>query len=171
MIFMSQSGLTDSTRERDWDRWYFEHLTIMVSVPGISSAQRFKTATPGYSPSLAMYSVAHAGVFEDPYYLSVRGMGEWLSLIDRQYYKRNLFDGVKCAPPVGAGELLLVADRDAPQPGLGGVEWSWLVSAGIDRSTPYRGIAVVDADSAESLRKLSDIAVYEPASSRHMPNN
>ncbi|MES2564792.1 MAG: hypothetical protein V4637_19015 [Pseudomonadota bacterium] len=169
MIFMSQSGLTDTTRERDWDRWYFEHLTIMVTVPGISSAQRFKTVTPGYPPSLAMYSVASAQVFQDPYYLSVRGMGEWLSLIDRRYYRRNLFDGLKHAPQVAAGEVLLVADREAPEAGLAAIEWSWLAVAGIDRSTPYRGIAVVDADDAESLSKLSDIAVYEPASSYHKP--
>lgn len=89
MIFMSQSGITDASRERDWDRWYFDHLALMVSVKGIGSAQRFKTSTPGFPPSLAMYSVATPDVFQDPYYLSVRGMGEWLSLIDRQYYKRN----------------------------------------------------------------------------------
>lgn len=170
MIFMSQSGLTDTTRARDWDRWYFEHLTIMVTVPGISSAQRFKTATPGYPPSLAMYSVAGAEVFQDPYYLSVRGMGEWLSLIDRQYYKRNLFDGLTRAPEVIAGDVLLVVDRIVPETALAGIEWSWLTVAGIDRSTPYRGIAVVDDDIAEPLRTLSDIAVYEPASSYHKPS-
>ena len=169
MIFMSQSGLTDTTRERDWDRWYFEHLNIMVTVPGISSAQRFRTVTPDYSPSLAMYSVAGAQVFEDPYYLSVRGMGEWSSLIDRRYYKRNLFDGLKYAPQVAAGKVLLVADRESPEVGLASIEWSWLAVAGIDRSTPYRGIAVVDADDAEPLRKAGDIAVYEPASSYHKP--
>lgn len=169
MIFMSQSGLTDPSREGDWDRWYFEHLTIMVTVSGIGSAQRFKTATPGFPPSLAMYSVVSADVFQDPYYLSVRGMGEWRSLIDQQHYKRNLFDGLTHAPQVSAGDVLLVADRDAPEAGLAGMEWSWLVSAGIDRSTPYRAISVVDADLAEPLRALSDIAVYEPASSCHKP--
>ena len=58
MIFMSQSGLADPAREKEWDGWYAEHLRTMVTVPGISSAQRLKTTSRGYPPSLAMYTVA-----------------------------------------------------------------------------------------------------------------
>ena len=54
MIFMSQSGITDPARAVEWDAWYVEHLRIMLTVPGISSTQRFKTDSPGYPPSLAM---------------------------------------------------------------------------------------------------------------------
>jgi hypothetical protein len=169
MIFMSQSGITDPARESDWDRWYVGHLDLMASVPGIASAQRFKTATPGHPPSLAMYSVASAAVFEDPYYLSVRGMGEWLALIDRRHYKRNLFEGAQLAPQVRDGEVLLVADRAAPDAALGGAEWTWLECVGIDRSTPFRGIAVVDAARGDSLARGAPIAVYRPASPRHTP--
>ena len=164
---MSQSGLTDASRERDWDRWYVEHLTIMASVPGVASAQRFKTASPGYSPSLAMYSVTSEKVFQDPYYLSVRGMGEWLELIDRRHYKRNLFEGLEYAPEVADRERLLVADRARPEPGLGGVDWTCLECAGIDRSTPYRGIAVVPADIAPKVAASANIAVYEPVTPVH----
>ena len=169
MIFMSQSGITDPSREADWDAWYFKHLEIMATVPGISSAQRFRTTSAGHSPSLAMYSVASAEVFQDPYYLSVRGMGEWLPLIDKRWYKRNLFDGAKVAPAVNAGQCLLVADRDRPENGLTDVDWLWLECAGIDRSTPYRGIAVVSRDAAERARKHEGIGVYEPASERYTP--
>ena len=48
MIFMSQSGITDPARSADWDAWYVEHLNVMRSVPGISSAQRFATDAPAY---------------------------------------------------------------------------------------------------------------------------
>lgn len=161
MIFMSQSGLLDASRERDWDAWYVEHLRIMATVPGIASAQRFKTASPGYSPSLAMYSVASAAVFEDPYYLSVRGMGEWLTLIDRRHYKRNLFDGLDRAPEVTDGSVLVVADRPQPREGPAGIEFTWLACAGIDRSTPYRGIAVVKHAAADAL-SAADVGVYRP---------
>ena len=54
MIFISQSGITDHTRETQWDQWYIEHLRIMVTVPGISSAQRFKADTPGFPPSVPL---------------------------------------------------------------------------------------------------------------------
>lgn len=169
MIFMSQSGITEPGRERDWDQWYVDHLDIMVSVPGISSAQRFKTSTPGHSPSLAMYSVASANVFQDPYYLGVRGMGEWLELIDRQHYRRNLFEGLDRAPEVPEADVLLVADRPAPEDDPGGVHWTWLRCVGIDRSTPYRGIALVDAARARSLEAAQSIALYRPASVCHKP--
>src|SRR5262245_33970359 len=112
MIFMSQSGITDPARAADWDVWYLEHLNIMLTVPGVSSAQRFVTEAPGYSPSLAMYTMRGAEVFQDPYYLSVRGMGEWQQLVDRQHYHRNLFSGLDRAPPVPTHARLIVADRE-----------------------------------------------------------
>src|SRR6185503_1939214 len=115
MIFMSQSGLTDPAREAEWDAWYVEHLRVMATVPGIGSAQRFKTATPGHSPSLAMYSIASADVFADPYYQRVRGMGEWRPLIDTRHYRRNLFAGLDAAPDVRDDQTLLVLDRERPE--------------------------------------------------------
>jgi hypothetical protein len=164
MIFISQSGITDATREAQWDQWYPGHLRLMATVPGISSAQRFKTGTPGFPPSLAIYSVASAAIFDDPYYLSVRGMGEWLPLIDRRYYRRNLFEGLERAPLVADDARLLVADRAQPEGAIGGIEFIWLKSVGIDRSTPYRGIAVVDAAQLPSLD--ATVAVYRPVTPR-----
>jgi hypothetical protein len=162
MIFMSQSGLTEPAREADWDAWYIEHLRIMASVQGVDSAQRFKTATPGHPPSAAMYTMRSAGVFQDPYYLSIRGLGEFLPLIDRRYYRRNLFAGLDQAPEVAAGEVLLVWDAPAPREAPG-IEFSWLEAVAVDRSTPWRGIAVVTADRAAQLGDHGNIAHYRPA--------
>lgn len=166
MIFNSQSGITDRTRESDWSQWYFEHLRIMATVPGVFSAQRFTTAHTGHPPSLAMYGVASAEVFRGEYYLSVRGMGEWLPLIDRQWYRRNLFDGLDRAPIVNEDQLLLVADRDAPDASLAALPFAWLKVAGIDRSTPCRGIAVVNKNALPVLP--ANVAIYTPASKRYV---
>jgi hypothetical protein len=165
MIFISQSGLIAGQDEAAWDQWYIEHLRIMATVPGIASAQRFKTDTHGFPPSLAMYSVASPAVFNDPYYLSVRGMGKWLPLIDRQYYKRNLFDGLEHAPVVADDAYLLVADRERAEAAIAGIEFTWLKSVAIDRSTPYRGIAVSQRPPALD----PTVAVYRPATPRVMP--
>ncbi len=159
MIFMSQSGLVDSTRASDWDAWYVDHLRIMLTVPGISSAQRFTTDMPGYPPSLAMYSVAGEEVFDDPYYRSVRGMGEWLPLIDRRYYQRNLFSGLERAPAVILGAALLVADREREDAALADLGLTWLTCIGIDRSTTLRGIAVV----TDLTAARPGVAIYRPA--------
>jgi hypothetical protein len=166
MIFNSQSGITDRTREADWAQWYLEHLRLMATVPGVYSAQRFTTTHTRHPPSLAMYGVASAQVFHGEYYLRVRGMGEWLPLIDKQWYRRNLFEGLDAAPAVNDDQVLLVADRDAPDAALAALSLVWLKVAGIDRSTPYRGIAVINRDRVPALP--GDVAVYTPASQRYV---
>lgn len=167
MIFMSQSGLLDPARAREWDAWYVEHLRVMVTVPGISSAQRFTTGRPDHSPSLAMYSVASAGVFTDPYYQRVRGMGAWLPLIDTRHYRRNLFAGLETAPNVPDDRALVVVDRERPAE-VPGLALTWLETVGLDRSTPYRGIAVVTCAAAEALAGY-DVGVYRPVAARTVP--
>jgi hypothetical protein len=159
MIFMSQSGLTDPSREAAWGEWYVEHLRIMKTVNGIDSAQRFTTKSAGYSPSLAMYTIASETVFRDPYYLSIRGMGEWKPLIDTRYYHRNLFAGLDAAPHAGPGQLLIVADRSEPDPSL---PLTWLAAVALDRSTPYRGIRVIPEAQRHAFEG-SDVGIYAPA--------
>jgi hypothetical protein len=166
MIFMSQSGLADLTREKEWDAWYVDHLRIMLTVPGISSAQRFKSRTPGYPLSLAMYTIASAAVFQDPYYQRVRGMGEWLPLIEKRHYRRNLFEGLDAAPDVAEGHVLIIADRDRPADPAG-VTLAWLKAVGLDCSTPYRGIAVVASAGAEAMAASGGVAIYRPATARN----
>jgi hypothetical protein len=162
MIFMSQSGLIDASREADWDVWYEEHLDLMRSVPGFHSAQRFKTTSAGYSPSTAMYTLASADVFNDPYYLRNRGMGEWKPLIDLRHYKRNLFEGLDAAPHVAADQVLLMADRDMPDPALPGM--SWLRAVAIDKSTPVRGIQVISAGDVSKWSGHERLGIYQPFS-------
>ena len=161
MIFISQSGLTDPSRSKEWDAWYLEHLRVMLSVPAVSTAQRFLTDSPGYSPSLAMYTVPGPEVFTDPYYLSVRGMGGWSAFIDKRHYHRNLFTGLDRAPAVAADQRLIVADRSREDAALASVGLTWLACVGIDRSTALRGIAVLDGAAADGLRER-DVGIYRP---------
>jgi hypothetical protein len=161
MIFMSQSGLTTPGRQAAWDQWYLEHLQVMLTVDGIDSAQRFTLVHGDASPSLAIYTIASPEVFQDAYYQRIRGMGEWLPLIDRRYYQRNVFTGLDAAPEVPETAMLLVADRRAPEPMPVGIAWTWLEAVGLDRSTPYRGMAVTP--HADAISELgADVAVYRP---------
>lgn len=165
MIFMSQSGLTEPARQAEWDQWYTTHLQVMLTVNGIDSAQRFKLMQGQNAPSLAIYTVTSPEVFQDPYYLRIRGMGEWLQLIDRRYYRRTLFAGLDAAPDVPAGQILLVADYEQPTPVLADCAWTWLEAVALDRSPPYRGVAVVS--SAEAVRApAAGISSYRPITGR-----
>ena len=169
MIFMSQSGITDPTKEPQWAQWYVEHLRIMRTVDGITSAERFQTTSPDWSPSLAMYSIRSPEVFVDPYYQKIRGMGPWLTLIDKRFYRRNLFEGVAAtdirAPEVPAGSVLVVTDQTQPafsteDAAFAGVRFTWLRAVGLDQSTPYRGISVMPHARALGLPTRSDLALY-----------
>ena len=164
MIFMSQSGLVDASRDEEWDDWYIEHCRLMATVPGISSAQRFRTDTPDAPPSLAMYSIAAPEVFEDPGYLSVRGFREWQPHIDRRHYHRNLFAGLEYAPVIGEGAYLHIVDCGTSAAAELGREFVWLESLGLDRSTPYRGVAVVE--TAEPSTVAASVARYRPVTER-----
>jgi len=170
MIFISQSGLTDPSRAEEWDAWYLEHLRIMLSVPAVATAQRFLTESPGYSPSLAMYTVPGPELFSDSYYLSVRGMGGWAEFIDKRYYHRNLFSGLDRAPAVTATRRLVVADREHEDAALAGLGVTWLKCAGIDYSTPLRGIAVLDAAAGDKLSGR-DLGVYRPVTEQMVSEN
>ena len=77
----------------------------------------------------------------------------------------NLFAGLDIAPEVPDTGLLLVADRDEPEPMLAGIAWTWLEAVGLDRSTPYRGIAVVSSANAISVPG-ADVASYRPVTGR-----
>jgi hypothetical protein len=165
MIFMSQSGLTVPQRQAEWDRWYLTHLQVMLTVKGIDSAQRFALIQGDNAPSLALYTIVSPDVFQDAYYLRIRGMGEWLPLIDRRHYRRNLFAGIEAAPNVPESHVLLIADRDQPEPRLAGIAWTWLEAVALDRVPPYRGLAVVS--SADAIDEGSAaVASYRPVTGR-----
>ena len=172
MIFMSQSGIIDPTQEPQWAQWYVEHLRIMRTVDGITSAERFQTTALNWPPSLAMYSIRSPEVFVDPYYQKIRGMGPWLSLIDKRFYQRNLFEGVAqasiMAPEVPAGSVLVVTDQAQPEldpqmPYLEGVTFTWLRTVGLDQTTHYRGISVISHTRALGLPTRPDVALYASA--------
>src|SRR5258708_36815389 len=114
MIFFSESGLIEQSRREEWDAWYRGHLAAMAAVPGVLSAQRFAALGPGVPPSLAMYTVTSPAVFASEVYLSVRGMGPWVGLVDQTLHRPNLFDGLENAPKTPEAGVPAVADRTAP---------------------------------------------------------
>ncbi len=134
----SESAFIELSRRPEWDEWYKGHLAAMASVPGVLSAQRFAALDKGVPQSLAMYTVTSPAVFESEVYLRVRGMGPWVGLVDETQHRRNLFDGLDTAPGNQAGR----SPRGC-RPGRRPTERLRVVAhRRLDRSTPYRGIAV-----------------------------
>jgi RimJ/RimL family protein N-acetyltransferase len=169
MIFTSESGLTDPARVPEWDEWYLGHLAAMIGVPGVLSAQRFRRVEGDAPPSLAVYTVASPAVFESEVYLRTRGMGPFIPVVDRRLHRRNLFAGLEAAPVVKSDAVIAVLDRATPE-AIEGV--AWLEAVGIDRSTAYRGLAVLpDLTAARRLAAAAGaVALYRPMTRRFLPS-
>ena len=85
----------------------------------------------------------------------------WKPLIT--FWNRDLFDGAN-APDVPMDAILLVLHRSAPEASPPGITFQWLPAIGLDRSTPYRGLAVVsNADAARlPLDTLKGLRTFRP---------
>jgi len=145
MLYIVELDFTQPTRKAEWDAWYMEHVDVLLSVPGIHTAQRFVCLTLWPAPYLAIYSVESPEVFESTPYRARGGRdstGEWKSLMVN--WDRNLFAGIERAAAVTFGQLLLLTEADPAAVGRVGVDFSWLDVVGLDRTVARRGLAVVE---------------------------
>ncbi|MBI4191863.1 MAG: hypothetical protein HY525_15160 [Betaproteobacteria bacterium] len=154
MIYMVECALTERQTEEDWNRWYHSMKPphVLPTVPGISSTQRFKGINVSPPAYFAIYSVASADVMTSAAYRNAGGgrfqTEDWKPLIT--FWNRDLFDGSD-APDVPMDSILLVLDRPAPEGSPLGISFTWLPSIGLDRSTPFRGLAVLGRAEADRL--------------------
>lgn len=167
---MVECNFADEPREAAWNTWYTGHLTrIMTLVPGIRTAQRFR-GLPGASPKYrALYEIDSGDVFNTEGYRKIPGGNfplEWRdSICD---WHRNLLEGLKTPPEVPLDRRLLMV-FDSKAPGIDDdIQVSWVTAAGLDRSIPECGIAVIGRDVADELvrRQCRGLAIYEPLTPR-----
>jgi len=155
MIYMVECALTTQQSDATWDRWYHSmkppHI-LPTAVPGISTTQRFKGTSVKPPAYFAMYSVTSADVMTSDAYRNAGGgrlqTENWKHIIT--FWNRDLFDGAN-APDVPTDSMLLVLDRAAPEGSPLGIPFQWLRCVALDRSTPYRGLAVLRRDETGRL--------------------
>jgi hypothetical protein len=178
MIYIVECALTVNQSDADWIRWYHSmkppHI-LPTAVPGVSSTQRFKGININPPAYFAIYSVASADVMSSDAYRNAGGgrfqTEDWKPIIT--FWNRDLFDSAN-APDVPMDAMLLVLDRPAPEPSPPGIAFQWLPAIGLDRSTPYRGLAVLsNADAArlprDSLQGLRTFRPVIPQVTRERP--
>ena len=170
-VYMVQHAFSRPDWEQEWNAWYAGNLKVLMSVPGFRTGQRFK-ALDGTPPRyMAVYTVDSPAVFESRRYADAGGGGTNSQRFRPAYqvWIRNLFEGIDAVPAIHDDEYLVCADRGAPDLDAPGVELTWLEATGFHKSTPYRGIGVVNLNLVESLRTLSDVIVYRPLTAQQGP--
>src|SRR5262245_33993587 len=168
MIYMVECALTVKQTDAEWTRWYHSmkppHV-LPTAVPGISTTQRFKGINVNPPAYFAIYTVASADVMTSDAYRNAGGgrfqTENWKPIIT--FWNRDLFDGAD-APDVPMDSMLLVLDRDAPSGTPLGIPFSWMPAVGLDRSTPYRGLAMLGRKHAErfALESIPGLRTFRP---------
>ena len=135
-----------------YDGFYERHISMLLTIPGFLSAQRFACAEAARAPFLALYRLADAEVLERPAYLDRAGR---LSVPEEfrarmRNWDRNLLRGDAGDLEVpfadgGSGDhgpALAVLDRlDPSAPALPDA-FSALEVIGLDRTVAERGVRI-----------------------------
>ncbi len=165
MLYMVDVDFAQAALQAEWDAWYMQHIEVLLSVPGVRTAQRFECLTQCPSRYLTIYSVDSAGVFASDGYRKGGGRGStgrWRPLMTN--WHRNLFAGLTTAPAVPEEARLLVTESQPNEIGDCGCEFSWLRNAGLDRTVPWRGIALASIANASRIteKAMGQVRAYRP---------
>jgi hypothetical protein len=172
MIYMVEHTFSMPELEAEWNAWYAGNLRVLLEVPGIASAQRFRVPDSAPPRYMAMYTLAGPEVFESEAYLNAGGGGA-NSVRFRPAYQvwvRNLFDGIDQAPAVAADHCLICVDSATPVD-VAGTTLAWGRATALHRTTPLRGLGVVPRSTALALTGRPGITIYEPHGPRLSPHS
>lgn len=166
MIYMVEHVFARPDLEREWNETYTAQTRIMMGVPGLRTAQRFKLMGDAVPPRyMALYNVDSTAVFESEPYRKIGGGGAWSARFRPAYqvWIRNLFEAGEAMPAVADDQAVLAFD--APQPGNfppASRRPLWMRSVGFHMTTPYRALAVLSAIDATGVAAGGQGDCYRP---------
>lgn len=134
----------DEDRER-FNAFYHKHITMLLTIDGFQSAQRYECTHAAQSPFLAVYRLRDAAVMTSPGYTSKAGRDS----VDPAFkakmtnWHRNLVTGDIADMDVAEGGWLTLIDRqtrDSPPLPAG---FTPLTVIGLDATIAERGVRIV----------------------------
>lgn len=182
MIYTVELNFSDPAREEEWHAWYETYLVQLVSLPGLSTAQRFRALAPGAQPwaYLALYSVASLDVFESEAYRNIGGggtaSGRFKEAIRR---RRNVYTGIERVPAVTDAGCVVLCNDTRHGCDLADCLFLPLKSAAgrrqagateLDGEPSQRAIAVITVETVDrlKLKATEGLAVYTPITKRYV---
>ena len=182
MIYTVELNFSDPGREVEWNAWYETYLTQLVSLPGLTTAQRFRALTSG-TPAwtyLAIYSVASLEVFASEAYRGIGGGGQ-ASIRFREAIRRrrNVYAGIERFPAISEAGCVVLCDGTSPLKELPDCLFVPLEAASgrrragateLDGEPLCRAIAVTAQETVarHSLLNTEGHTIYTPMSQRYV---
>ena len=166
MIYMVEMALLETARRSEWDAWYVAHQHRLLSIPGFRASQRFEAIHAAESPFVALHEVDSPEIFASPPYRAQAGpsnTGEWQAKMNN--WHRNLF-ALDHTPDVPMEARLVVIETEGAAALPNDTSITWMETAGLDRSVPRRGLAVMPPATADRLAGTPGVRVLKPIGRR-----
>lgn len=182
MMYTVELNFSDAPRAQQWNAWYETYLHKLITLPGLSTAQRFRAVAKDaqHWEYLALYSIVSLDVYESDAYRAIGGGGnasiDYSSAITR---RRNVYAGVERVPEVTSGSRIVLCE-DSPY----GIDLPDLLfvplqvatksrqagASRIDGKPERRAMALTDAATVEKLDLVrhDGLAVYAPITKRYV---
>ena len=168
MIYMVEMAFTARGVRAKWDDWYFSHMQMLITIPGIRASQRFEAQHDCLQPFVALHDVTGPEVFTSDAYKAKAGpasTGEWGAL--NKNWGRNVYSGMEHTPDVGEDAFLMIAESGYEGIFPPSLELHSLRSVGLDRNPLRRVLAVTDQPSvAMPIIGQKGVRVLKPLSPR-----
>jgi len=182
VIYSVELNFSDAPRVDEWNAWYETYLTQLVSLPGLSTAQRFRAVAPAAQQweYLALYSIASLDVYASEAYRNIGGGGNAsLRFKDAIHRRRNVYTGIERFPAVTDTARVLLCEAaphgfDLPDclflPLTSSTGRRQAGASKLDGEPAQRAIAVVDAQTVKrlNLTMTDGLAVYAPITKRYV---
>jgi len=182
VLYTVELNFSDPAREEEWNAWYETYLAQLVSLPGLSTAQRFRAVAPGAQPweYLALYSIASLDVFASDACHRIGGGGHASRRFTAAMHRRrNVYTGIERVPAVTAAARVVRCDDARHGGDLADCLFLPLEAAAgrrqagateLDGEPSRRAIAVIAVETADrlNLRGTEGLAVYAPITKRYV---
>ena len=143
-FYMVELAFPFADERAGFDEFYSSHISMLLSIEGLNTAQRFEATHKAAAPFMAVYSLANEKVLQSPGYTSRAGPNS----VSEHYrpkmlnWKRNLVTGPELEFDVPMHGWLVIVDRitqDSPP-----LPESFLSfkSIGLDMTFAERGILI-----------------------------
>lgn len=143
-FYMVEMNYPASEDRKKFDDFYWNHISMLLTIDGFESAQRFEATHPARAPFLAIYRVREPGTMTAESYTSKAGRTSVAPEFREKMtnWDRNLVQGEIEDMEVGLKGWLVLIDRLAENAPPLPPEFTSLQVVGLDATIAERGVLI-----------------------------